>query len=122
MSLSLEEHTMPKHIVTKELLTHMINNGPRQTEVIGRALVVLFNNQTTTEQASNDTIEHNMVGFTGADARRGSITAKYFLRHNNLQDWQIEYWTRPNSKGTPRLAKYWRQLDKAAQAKKGVAA
>lgn len=102
------------HIVTKASLTNMIN-GPRKAEVIGRALVVLFNNQTASEQAANDTKEHNMVGFTGADARQGSISAKYYLRHRTLQDWQVEQWTRTNSKGTPRIAKYWRQLDKAAK-------
>lgn len=119
--MSLEEHTMPKHIVTKQSLANMIN-GPRQVEVIGRALVVLFNNQTRTEQSINTTQEHNMIGFTGADARQGSISAKYFLRHKTLQDWQVQMWTKQNSKGTARIAKYWRQLDQAAHAKKGAQA
>lgn len=112
---------MPKHIVTKELLTHMINSD-KQVQVVGRALVVLFNNQTRTEQASNDTVTNNMIGFTGADARQGSISAKYFIKHNTLLDWQINQWTKPNSKGTPRLAKYWRQLDQAAKRKQGATA
>ena len=104
------------HIVTKQALTAMLSNE-RATEVTGRAPVVLFKNQTQTEQASNDTNEHNMIGFTSADARQGSIAAKYFLKHKTLLPWMVDQWTRPNRKGTMRLAKYWRQLDQAAKAK-----
>ena len=45
---------------------------------IGRALVHLFRRQTEDEQESNSTRHDNQRGFTSSDARRGSITAKYY--------------------------------------------
>jgi hypothetical protein len=32
-------------------------------------------------------------------------------------DWQYDKWVKPNAKGVARIAKYWKQLDAAAQAK-----
>jgi hypothetical protein len=57
---------------------------------IGRALVHLFNRQTEDEKATSDTRHHNARGFTPADAKRGSITAKYYIKHRKLEDWQRE--------------------------------
>jgi hypothetical protein len=85
--------------------------------VIGRALIALLENQTRDEQYSNATTNHNNIGFTGADARSGSLTAKYFRKHGKLLDWQIDRWTKPGSNGYPRLCKYWKQLNEAAEAK-----
>jgi hypothetical protein len=85
--------------------------------VIGRALVVLLNRQTREESQANITNTHNMMGFTSGDARSGCIGAKYWLKHKTLQDWQVEQWTRVGSRGYPRLAKYWKQLDEEAQLK-----
>ena len=96
-------------IVTKETLTALVT-GPRAIEVIGRALVVIFNNQTAIEKQANVTDCNNGIGFTGADAHGGCITAKYFLRHGTLLDWQIESWSK-------RIVKYHRQLNDAAEAK-----
>lgn len=87
------------------------------TRAVGRALVHLFNRQTEDEQAVNDTRHHNQRGFTGADARRGSITAKYFLKHRTLLDWQLEYWRAPNRRGVPRLGKYYAQIAEEAKRK-----
>ena len=110
-----------KNIVTRESVIEYIDrnaeNRSALVNYIGRALVVVFNNQTDTEQKINETTKHNDIGFTGADAHGGSITAKYFLKHHNLLDWQIERWTKKNSRGIPRIAKYWKQLDVAAKAK-----
>lgn len=103
-------------IVTKETLKQMLKNpNPRYVDmVLGRALVVLFNNQTETEKQANETKVYNEVGFTGADARSGTITAKYFLKHGKLSDWQREAWLRPDKHGTPRIVKYHKQLNAAA--------
>jgi hypothetical protein len=105
-------------MVTKAQLVQLITrNDDVAVEAIGRALVHLFNRQTTDEQRSNDTRVYNLRGFTAADARQGSIHAKYFLKHRTLQQWQIEHWLKPNRKGTLRLAKYWRQLAEEARKK-----
>lgn len=107
-----------KHIVTREKFQDLICRGDETAmHAIGKALVHLFNRQTVVEQKSNDTRYHNEMGFTPADAHSGCLTAKYYLRHGKLEDWQIQRWIRPNKKGVPRLAKYWRQIDEEAQKK-----
>lgn len=107
------------HIVTREsVVAALADERPRfVVAYVGKALVVLFNRQTREEASSNTTKEHNTIGFAGCDARSGSITAKYFLKHKTLLDWQVAQWAKPNVKGIPRLAKYWRQLDAEAQRK-----
>ena len=110
---------MSDHIVTRESLISMLQNSNPEfvNRVIGRALVGLFERQTESEKNSTATLEHNQIGFAGADARQGTITAKYFIKHQDLLDWQRDIWTRPNKNGIPRLAKYWRQLDEIAKVK-----
>ncbi len=108
-----------KKSVTRESLQAMLDN-PNQDyviRVIGRALVVLLKNQTADEQTMNTTNVDNGIGFTGADAKGGSITAKYFIKHKTLLDWQVDRWLKPASNGFARLAKYHKQLNEAAKAK-----
>lgn len=81
---------------------------------VGKALVCLFNRQTEAEKNRNVTTEHNLVGFTEADARSGCISAKYFLKHQTLERWQLDMWLRRNKNGVMRLAKYWKQLNEEA--------
>ena len=107
--------------VTRESLTELISRGDAVSmHAIGRALVHLLNRQTQEEARENVTKNHNDRGFTPADARYGSIHAKYYIRHNSLQPWQVAYWLKANAKGIPRLSKYWAQIDQEAQ-KKAVA-
>ena len=108
---------MPR-IITKEYLTDLITDGtPRSVKAIGKALVHIMNRQREDEKQNTTTNYNNGIGFTPADARSGTLTAFYFLKHGTLLDWQIEKWVSPNAKGTPRLAKYWKQLDEVAQLK-----
>ena len=106
-------------LVTKQSLTKMLSDADRakRAQIIGRALVVLFNNQTKTEQSANITNNHNNIGFTGADARSGSLSAKSFLKNRTLADWQVDMWMKTGKSGYPRIAKYHSQLDQAAQLK-----
>jgi hypothetical protein len=104
-----------KKIVTKESLLNMLDASPeKKAQIVGRALVVLFNRQVEDEKTSNDTRHLNMQGFAPCDAYSGTLTAKYFLRHRRLLDWQLERWLAPTSKGYPRIVKYTRQLNEAA--------
>ena len=105
-----------RKIVTRDTIRKMLRNpNARYVEVVvGRALVALLQRQTADEQCANDTRENNGVGFTGADARSGSITAKTFIRDNKLLDWQIRSWIKPAKSGYPRLAKYHKQLNEIA--------
>ena len=103
---------------TREKFVDLIS---RQDEVgmhsIGRALVHLFNRQTEDERAINSTDVHNACGFTPADARVGSITAKYYIKNKKLLDWQMDQWTAANDKGRLRLEKYFRQIAEEVSAK-----
>lgn len=103
--------------VTRDSLQSMLSNpNPAYVQaVIGRALVVLLNNQTSDEQANNATTKQNGIGFTGADAYSGSLTAKYYIKHKRLLDWMVDKWTKQNGKGYCRLAKYHAQLDAASR-------
>jgi hypothetical protein len=107
-------------MVTRESIAQMLQNPNRAyvEQVIGRALVSLFNRQTEAEKGRNDAEVDNMEGFSGQDARSGSLTAKYFLKNKKLEDWQIANWTRVGSTGFPRLCKYHRQLNEIAVAKR----
>ena len=107
-------------IVTAQSLMNMIDaaDNTRRAAIIGRALVVVFNNQTAMEQAANVTNEDNGTGFAGMDARSGTLTAKSYIKYGALMQWQIDMWTKKNSKGIMRIAKYHRQLNEAAVMKK----
>ncbi len=108
-------------IVTRESLSELVlRGGAVSRQAVGRALMHLFHRQTVDEQASNDTRKWNEIGFTPQDARAGSITAKYFIKHRTLLDWQYEKWIEPNAKGIPRIAKYWRQLNEVANEKQST--
>ena len=103
-------------IVTRESLRTMLQNPNRAyvEKVVGRALVRLFERQTEAEKVSNDTNVDNGIGFAGCDAKSGSLTAKYYLKHHQLQDWQLERWLKVESTGFPKLCKYHRQLNEVA--------
>lgn len=106
--------------VNKEFIENYFEtHTPEQNiQFLGRALVVVFDNQTEAEKQANITNRDNGAGFTGADARSGCLTAKYFLKHGMLADWQFDRWTKRNRKGIMRFAKYWKQLDSAAKRRK----
>lgn len=105
-----------KAIVTRESIQSMLNNpNPDYVAlVVGRALVRLFERQTEAEKASNDTNVDNGIGFAGCDARTGTLSAKYFLKHKTLQAWQVERWTKVEASGFAKLCKYHRQLNEVA--------
>jgi hypothetical protein len=94
----------------------MLRNPNRKyvETVVGRALLALLQRQTADEQRAADTREHNGVGFSGADAKSGTLTAKSFVKNGGLLDWQLEKWTKLASNGYPRLAKYAKQLNEIA--------
>jgi hypothetical protein len=110
---------MKNALVTRDTLAQMLRNENRAyvEKVVGRALVALLQRQTKDEQATNDTRVWNSVGFSGADAKSGTLTAKSFLKRNALEDWQIQKWTKPSKNGYPRLCKYAAQLNDIAQSK-----
>ena len=85
--------------------------------VVGRALVVLFKRQTAAEQAQNNAVNTNNIGFSKGDSKCGCITAKYYIKNKKLEDWMIERWLNCNERGEMRITKYWRQISEAIQEK-----
>mgnify|MGYP000862902292 CR=1 FL=1 len=84
---------------------------------IGRALVHLLDRQTEDEKAVAQTKYDNMRGFTSGDAKRGTITAKYYVKHRKLEQWQIAYWLKKQRNGTTRIGKYYGQIAEEAKKK-----
>ena len=103
-------------LVTRESIQAMLNNpNPVYVQnVIGRALVAIFERQTQDERNSNDTKIDNMIGFSGADAKSGSLTAKSFLKNKRLEQWQLDKWLKPQKNGFARITKYHKQLNEIA--------
>lgn len=101
----------------KVLKSQIIKALATNDRAIGRALVVLNNRQTTGEQQTQATREHNGRGFQPAHAYMGTSMAKFYQRTNYLSPKQLAYWRKPNAKGDMRIARYWRQLAEAAIAK-----
>lgn len=103
--------------VTRDWIKRYVETQPaaKVEEMVGRALIRLLERQTREEQQVNDTREDNAIGFSAADAKSGSITAKTFIKNGKLLDWQLEKWTKPGRNGYPRIAKYARQLNDVAE-------
>lgn len=106
-------------LVTRDSIQVMLDsdNEAYVAEVIGRGLMALLDRQTTDEQVSNTTNRDNSIGFTGADAFSGSLTAKFWRKHGKLLDWQIAKWTKKGKNGYSRLCKYHKQLNEIALAR-----
>ena len=103
----------------KQDVIDLFNDTRLAPRAVGRALVVLYNNQTSEEKRKKDTIEQNNKGFSSCHADVGTTCAEYFLKNNHLQSWMINFWlgqTRPNSQ--KRIVKYYRQLILAAKIEK----
>lgn len=103
-------------IVTRESIQQMLDNADsvKRQHIVGRALIALFERQTKNEQAHNAAEVHNNIGFAGCDSKSGCITAKYYIKHRSLLDWQVEMWTRKQKNGFARIAKYAKQLNEIA--------
>ena len=94
-------------------IAEKLNSDAAWTE---RALVVLFERQTSQEQETEETIIHNKVGFSTFDAEFFTSLAKSILAGKHLNDKCLQY-VRYSKSGKPRIAKYSKQLAAVAAAK-----
>ena len=101
-------------MLTKDRIIELLNTNDK---AVGRALVVLHQRQTQTEQNSSTTINNNGIGFTPADAFMGSSMATFYSSKGYLSPKQLAYWRALNSRGVPRICKYTGQLLNEAQEK-----
>ncbi len=88
---------------------------------VARALVVLHQRQTVTEQNAKTTINRNGLGFRPCHARMGSSMAQFFSRNGYLSLRQLAYWRASQRDGKMRIEIYANQLlevakERAAQA------
>jgi|SRR6478609_11769549 len=84
-----------------------------QDKYIGRALVVLKARQTSAEQCTLSTHEHNNRGFTAYDAEPMTSMASFYETHGRLTAKQLAWLRgakRDGTTGPCRLSKYWAQL------------
>lgn len=96
----------PQLVWDKAHIQTLLQNSDK---AVVRALEVLYAKQTATEQATDQTQEHNGVGFSGRDAELLSSFAKFYKRAGFLTEKQMGI-------ARQRLMKYWRQLLKDAEA------
>ncbi len=103
-------------LVTRDSIQVMLDSDNKLlvAAVIGRGLWAIFQRQTEDEKVTNNTNKYNNVGFTGADAFGGSLTAKFWWKHGRLLDWQVAKWTKKGKNGYARLCKYHKQLNEIA--------
>ncbi len=102
--------------LTKEYIQNLLMTNDH---AVGRALIVLNERQTSSEQNCQTTISNNGVGFRPCDARMGTSMAQFYAKYNRLSERQLAYWRKPQAKGV-RIAMYWRQLIEIAEAKKAA--
>ena len=81
-------------------------------DTVGKALVVVYRNQTSGEKAVKGVSYANGMGFTPADARFGSILAEFYKERGFLSEKQLA-WARP------RMKKYWNQMRMNAEDRHG---
>lgn len=106
-------------LVTREWLREKLATAKSPSYVIGRALIAIYERQTSEEQSSASTRVRNGVGFTGADAEIGTRCAKAALA-GELKPWMVKIWSGVTSTGFPKICKYARQLNEVAEIKQNL--
>ena len=71
-------------IHNKELRASLIHQLSINSKLVERAIVVLYQRQTTDEQTNSATVYQNGQGFCAYAARRGTYYAKYVLSGGRL--------------------------------------
>lgn len=84
----------------KSSIVSLLDRNPVAVE---RALVAIYKRQTADEQNCQEALEHNGVGFSGADAPSGSYFATWILSGKHLSGKHLD-------KGRKIAKKYHRQL------------
>ena len=103
--------------LTKEAITRLLATSDK---AVARALLVLHNNQTASEQRTESTVLRNNIGWRPCHARMGTSMATFYKARGFLTPKQVAYWRKEMACGNMRIAVYWRQLAEAAAAKAAV--
>lgn len=90
-------------VTKKQQETYLRNLLTNNAKAATKALIHIYNNQTGTEKAVGKTVDHNGVGFTGADAEILTSFAEQFKRRGSLSQKQMNLLFK-------KIGKYWRQI------------
>ena len=95
------------NLLNKQTIVELLKNNDK---AIARALVVLTERQTSTEQSSEQTINRNGRGYRPCHARMGTSMSKFYLRNGFLSSKQVNYWRAKSRDGFMRIEIYAGQL------------
>jgi hypothetical protein len=104
-------------MLSKDAIVKLLETNDK---AVARALVVLYNNQTDSEQATEETRFRNGEGFRPCHARVGTSMATFYLNRGFLTAKQVAYWRRRMKDGNMKIGIYWKQLAIAAEKKVGA--
>jgi hypothetical protein len=93
---------------TKETIIDLL---AKSDKAVNRAVLAIYEGQTSDEQASETTQHSNGIGFNAYDARRGSYYAEYIGRRGSLSGRHLEI-------ARKMMRKYAGQLASIANAKR----
>jgi len=94
---------MSQRLTQKDRTNYVRNRLKEDPKWALRALVVIYNHQTESEQATETTHFYNNVGFAGNDAPLFTSLAKQFIRSGTLSEKQMWHVMR-------KMHKYSRQI------------
>jgi cob(I)alamin adenosyltransferase len=89
----------------KEQIQYLIDHNDL---AVARAVVRIYQRQTTDEQRSEVTKHTNSIGFNGPDAKYLTSAAKYVINNGKLTGNHVDMVRR-------RIRRYWRQLAEIAE-------
>jgi hypothetical protein len=99
-------------MLTKQAIVELLKT---RDAAVARALVVLNQRQTPSEQATESTRHRNGQGFRPAHARMGTSMANFYTKNGYLSARQINWWRQPMRDGKMRIEIYAGQLLEVAQ-------
>jgi hypothetical protein len=114
LKMSSDSFMMGNVLVDKKYILDLLATDD---EAVARALVVLTDRQTQSEQSSQQTEVSNGIGFNPYHAAIGTSMAKFYQKYGRLSPKQVAYWRRPTKTGIPKIGMYWRQLIDASREK-----
>ena len=92
---------------TKEKIVSLLE---KNDTAVARALIRIYENQTSDEQVSQNVKHRNNRGFRPCHARMGTSMAEFFKAKGFLSQKQVSYWRVRDKNGSMRIGIYASQL------------
>lgn len=94
-------------ILTRPDDPNVDRQSQRGMHAVGRALVAIESRQHLRHRMDQS---RSGAGFTSYDSIKGGSMAQFYATHGYLTVKQYKWWLSPDSRGHPRICKYWPQL------------